>query len=254
MLALVTGASSGFGYAISQALIQQGYRVIGAARRLDKLQQMQAELGTAFFPLCLDVTASHQQLATALNTLPPEFSLSHVSVLVNNAGLALGLDAADTANLDEWQTMLDTNIKGLMNMSRLVLPHMVEKKTGIIINLGSIAGTYPYPGGNVYGATKAFVAQFSLNLRADLAGTGVRVTNIEPGLCGGTEFSVVRFHGNADKAQQLYQNTAPLLPEDIANTVAWIVSQPAHVNINRIELMPTSQSFNPLKVTPTASH
>ncbi|MEB3754451.1 SDR family NAD(P)-dependent oxidoreductase [Acinetobacter sp. MD2(2019)] len=252
MLALVTGASAGFGVAICKSLIQQGYRVIGAARRLDKLQQLQAELGADFFPLVLDVSADHHTLEACLKQLPADFGLDQIMVLVNNAGLALGLDAADQANLDDWNTMIDTNTKGLINMTRLVLPYMVKRQTGLIINLGSIAGTYPYPGGNVYGATKAFVAQFSLNLRADLAGTGVRVTNIEPGLCGGTEFSVVRFHGDAEKAEQLYQNTQPLVAEDIANTVAWVVSQPPHININRIEIMPTSQSFNPLKVTPIA--
>ncbi|MDB0196287.1 NAD(P)-dependent oxidoreductase, partial [Acinetobacter baumannii] len=162
--------------------------------------------------------------------LPNEFQIDQIDLLVNNAGLALGLEPADKADLDDWYTMIDTNVKGLVTVTRLILPSMVKKKSGLIINMGSIAGTYPYPGGNVYGATKAFVEQFSLNLRADLAGTGVRVTNIEPGLCGGTEFSLVRFKGDQEKANSLYDKKNPILPEDIANTVAWIASQPPHIN------------------------
>ncbi|MDH5435036.1 MAG: SDR family NAD(P)-dependent oxidoreductase, partial [Gammaproteobacteria bacterium] len=168
-------------------------------------------------------------------------------VLVNNAGLALGLDSADKANLDDWDVMIDTNIKGLIKMSRAIMPLMVENKNGHIINVGSIAGTYPYPGGNTYGATKAFVAQFSLNLRADLAGTGIRVTNIEPGLAE-TEFSIVRFHGDKQKADSIYQGLSPLQAEDIAESIFWSASLPKHVNINRIEIMPTCQSFAPLAI------
>ena len=145
--------------------------------------------------------------------------------------------------------MIDTNVTGLVNITRLVLPEMVARNHGHIINLSSIAGNYPYPGGNVYGGTKAFVTQFSLNLRADLAGTKVRVSNVEPGLCGGTEFSNVRFHGDDEKAAKVYENVQSVQPEDIANIVLWLNQQPEHVNINRIEVMPTAQSFNPLKVT-----
>ena len=249
MLALVTGASSGFGYSIAKELIRQNYKVIGAARRADKLEVIKNELGDNFCARHMDICDTSAQIADKLNRLPSEFAISQIDVLVNNAGLALGLEAAQHAKLDDWYTMVDTNIKGLMTVTSIILPYMVDKHSGLIINMGSIAGTYPYPGGNVYGATKAFVAQFSLNLRADLAGTGVRVCNIEPGLCGGTEFSEVRFKGDLEKVKTLYDNKNPILPEDIANTVAWVVSQPKHININRIELMPTSQSFSPLKVT-----
>ncbi len=193
------------------------------------------------------MTDTAENINKLFKELPNEFQIDQIDLLVNNAGLALGLEPADKADLDDWYTMIDTNVKGLVTVTRLILPSMVKKKSGLIINMGSIAGTYPYPGGNVYGATKAFVEQFSLNLRADLAGTGVRVTNIEPGLCGGTEFSLVRFKGDQEKANSLYDKKNPILPEDIANTVAWIASQPPHININRIEMMPTTQTFNPLK-------
>lgn len=150
------------------------------------------------------MTDTVENINKALVDLPAEFQISQIDLLVNNAGLALGLEPADKSDLDDWYTMVDTNIKGLITVTRLILPNMVKKKSGLIINMGSIAGTYPYPGGNVYGATKAFVEQFSLNLRADLSGTGIRVTNIEPGLCGGTEFSLVRFKGDQDKVNSLY--------------------------------------------------
>lgn len=248
MLALVTGASAGFGYSISKKLIELGYKVIGCGRRAEKLKELQQELGEKFYPLVFDMTDTVENINKALVDLPAEFQISQIDLLVNNAGLALGLEPADKSDLDDWYTMVDTNIKGLITVTRLILPNMVKKKSGLIINMGSIAGTYPYPGGNVYGATKAFVEQFSLNLRADLSGTGIRVTNIEPGLCGGTEFSLVRFKGDQEKVNSLYDKKNPILPEDIANTVAWVASQPSHININRIEMMPTSQSFNPLKV------
>ncbi|TNG92381.1 SDR family NAD(P)-dependent oxidoreductase, partial [Pasteurellaceae bacterium UScroc12] len=160
----------------------------------------------------------------------------------NNAGLALGIDAAQNSNLADWKQMIATNISGLVSITHAVLPGMVARNRGHIINLGSIAGDYPYPGGNVYGATKAFVKQFSLNLRADLVGTAVRVSNVEPGLCGGTEFSKVRFHGDDNKAAALYSNVDYLSAEDIAETIVWIAERPAHVNINRIEIMPVAQA------------
>ena len=171
-----------------------------------------------------------------------------VDLLINNAGLALGLSAAHQAELSDWQTMIDTNISGLTRMTRAILPQMVENKSGHIINLGSIAGSYAYPGANVYGASKAFVEQFSLNLRADLAGTGVRVTNIEPGLAQ-TEFSEVRFHGDKQKAASIYDEVKPLLAEDIAESIFWCANLPSHVNINRLEIMPTCQSFAPLNIS-----
>ena len=182
MLALVTGASAGFGYSISKKLIELGYKVIGCGRRAEKLEELKQELGEKFYPLVFDMTDTVENINKLFKELPNEFQIDQIDLLVNNAGLALGLEPADKAELDDWYTMIDTNVKGLVTVTRLILPSMVQKKSGLIINMGSIAGTYPYPGGNVYGATKAFVEQFSLNLRADLAGTGVRVTNIEPGL------------------------------------------------------------------------
>lgn len=245
MAILITGASAGFGKAMCEVFIKAGYNVIGAARRLEKLEKLQAELGENFFPLQMDMN-NLSEIDRALSRLPEAFQ--QIDLLVNNAGLALGLEPAHQANFDDWLTMINTNIVGLTYLTRKVLPQMVERQQGHIINLGSIAGTYPYPGGNVYGATKAFVEQFSLNLRADLAGTKVRVTNVEPGLCGGTEFSNVRFKGDDSKAASVYANVQPIEPIDIANTMLWIYQQPAHVNINRIEIMPVAQSFSALNV------
>ncbi|MBV7434808.1 SDR family NAD(P)-dependent oxidoreductase [Cardiobacteriaceae bacterium TAE3-ERU3] len=245
MLFLVTGASAGFGAAITRRLVSDGHRVIATARRLDKLQALADELGDGVLPWQLDV-CDYDAVAALPNTLPEAWR--NIDVLVNNAGLALGLEPAHKTELDEWMTMVDTNVKGLIALTRAILPSMVECKNGLIINIGSIAGTYPYPGGNVYGATKAFVHQFSLNLRADLSGTGVRVSNIEPGLVGGSEFSNVRFRGDDAKAAALYEGAHALQPEDIAETVAWIAALPTHMNVNAIEIMPTTQSFAPLTV------
>ncbi len=245
MAILITGASAGFGAATCRAFVKAGYKVIGAARRADKLADLANELGDAFLPLTMDVT-DKQSINTALASLSGDFA--QIDVLINNAGLALGLEPAHTVNYEDWETMIHTNILGLTYLTRQVLPQMVKRQSGHIMNLGSIAGTYPYPGGNVYGASKAFVKQFSLNLRADLAGTNVRVSNIEPGLCGGTEFSNVRFKGDDEKAAKLYENVAAIEPEDIANTLLWIYQQPKHVNINRIEIMPVAQSSGALSV------
>ncbi|MGY6090719.1 SDR family oxidoreductase [Avibacterium paragallinarum] len=245
MAILITGASAGFGKAMCEVFINAGYKVIGAARRLEKLTALQNELGENFYPLQMDMN-NLTQISTALSQLPEAFQ--EIDLLVNNAGLALGLEPAHQANFEDWLTMINTNIVGLTYLTRQILPQMVARKLGHIINLGSIAGTYPYPGGNVYGATKAFVEQFSLNLRADLAGTNVRVTNVEPGLCGGTEFSNVRFKGDDEKAASVYANVQPIQPIDIANAVLWIYQQPPHVNINRIEIMPVAQSFSALNV------
>jgi len=171
-----------------------------------------------------------------------------VDVLVNNAGLALGLEPAHRASLDDWDTMVDTNIKGLMYVTRAVLPGMVERGRGHVVNIGSVAAEWPYPGGNAYGASKAFVHQFSLNLRADLLGTPVRVTDLEPGLCSGTEFSQVRFHGDEARAAKVYDKTEPLTAEDVADAVHWVATRPAHVNVNTLSLMPVGQAFGPLAV------
>ncbi len=187
-----------------------------------------------------------QSVESAIAALPADWR--NVDVLVNNAGLALGLEPAYNTQLDDWETMIDTNNKGLVYMTRAVLPEMVKRNQGHVINIGSTAGNWPYAGGNVYGATKAFVRQFSLGLRADLFGTQVRVTNIEPGLVGGTEFSSVRFKGNEDKVSKTYDNTQPLTAEDVAEAVFWVATLPAHVNINTLEMMPVSQSFAGLSV------
>ena len=244
-IALITGATAGFGTSICRTLIQAGYFVIGTGRRSERLASLKTELGEKFLPLAFDIS---DRLATqeAITSLPTQWK--NIDLLVNNAGLALGLESADKANLDDWEQMIDTNIKGLVNITRFVLPQMVERNTGHIINLSSIAGTYPYPGGNVYGGTKAFVTQFSLNLRADLAGKNIRVTSVEPGLCGGTEFSNVRFKGDNERAGKLYENVRYVTPQDIANMILWLNQQPEHVNINRIEVMPTAQTFAPLNV------
>jgi len=245
VIALVTGASAGFGAAITRVLAGDGMKVVATARRADRLSALAAELGPAVLPVALDVTdaAAVGRLAGSL----PE-GWAEVDVLVNNAGLALGLEPAAEADLGDWEQMIQTNCAGLARVTRALLPGMVQRGRGQVVNIGSTAGSYPYPGGNVYGATKAFVHQFSLNLRADLAGTGVRVTCIEPGLAGGSEFSQVRFHGDEDKAAAVYAGTDPLTPEDVAEAVRWVLSRPAHVNINVMEMMPTAQSPGPLAV------
>jgi 3-hydroxy acid dehydrogenase / malonic semialdehyde reductase len=248
---LISGASSGFGAAAARRFAARGDRVIAAARRADRLQSLAGELGAdVLLPLTLDVR-DRSAVERVTTQLPADFA--EVDILVNNAGLALGLDPAQRADLDEWDQMIETNCTGLVHMTRALLPQMVARGTGHIVNLGSIAGTYPYPGGNVYGATKAFVHQFSLNLRADLHGTGVRVTCIEPGLVGGTEFSEVRFGGDRERAAAVYTGTQALTAEDIAAAIVWATDQPPHVNINTIELMPVSQSFAPFQVSRQAT-
>ncbi|MDR2991654.1 MAG: SDR family NAD(P)-dependent oxidoreductase [Burkholderiaceae bacterium] len=246
MIVFITGASAGFGAAIARRFVQEGHRVIAAGRRPERLDALKAELGGALLPYALDV-----QDAAAVAALPaalPE-GWRAVDVLVNNAGLALGLDPAQRASLADWDRMIGTNCTGLVHMTHALLPGMVQRNRGHVINIGSIAGTYPYPGGNVYGATKAFVRQFSLNLRADLTGTRVRVSNVEPGLCSGTEFSNVRFKGDDARAAQVYEGTQAITADDIAETVHWLATLPAHVNINALEIMPVCQSFSAASVT-----
>ena len=245
LTALVTGATSGFGHAIARRLVRDGHRVIAAGRRADRLDALQRDLGRCLLPLTLDVTE-----AAAVAALPgslPE-GWREVEVLVNNAGLALGLDPAQEADLDQLDRMIATNVTGLVHMTRALLPGMVARNRGHVVNLGSVASRYPYPGGHVYGGTKAFVKQFSLNLKADLVGSFVRITDVEPGLCGGTEFSTVRFSGDDARAAAIYKGTEPLTADDIAETVSWVVSLPRHVNINRIEMMPTCQAPGPLAI------
>lgn len=245
MIVLVTGATAGFGAAIARRFVGAGAKVIAAGRRQDRLAALAAELGPNLAPLALDVS-DRAAVAETLARLPAGFE--EVEVLVNNAGLALGLEPADSASLDDWETMIDTNVKGLTYVTHALLPGMVARGRGHVINMGSVAANYPYPGGNVYGATKAFVRQFSLNLRADLVGRGVRVTDIEPGLCGGTEFSQVRFHGDVAKAAAVYDGVQPLTAEDIAEAVFWSANLPAHMNVNTMELMPTCQAAGPFKI------
>lgn len=245
MIVFITGASSGFGAAMARKFAQHGHRVIATARRQDRLNALAAELGPALLPLAMDVT-SKTSIDGVLSALPADWQ--DVDVLVNNAGLALGIEPAHQSALDDWETMIETNCKGLVTMTRALLPAMVAKGKGLIINIGSTAGAYPYPGGNVYGATKAFVEQFTLNLRADLVGTGVRATDIAPGLCGGTEFSNVRLKGNNDAAAKVYEGTVPLTAADIAEAAYWIAMLPPHVNINYIEMMPTCQGFAPFNI------
>lgn len=238
---LVTGATAGFGAAIARRFVGEGHKVIATGRRAERLDALREELGDALHPLPLDVR-EFDEIVGAVKGLPAAFA--DVDVLVNNAGLALGLEPADKANVAEWQTMIDTNCSGLVYCTRALLPGMVERGRGHVINLGSVAGAYPYPGGNVYGATKAFVHQFSLNLRADLLGKNIRVTSVEPGAAE-TEFSLVRFKGDADKAATVYKGFQPLTPDDVADTVFYVANLPAHVNINRVEMMPTRQAFSP---------
>ena len=246
MIVLVTGATAGFGAAIARRFAQDGARIVAAGRRAERLEALRSELGEdKVLPVVLDVR-DRAAVTRAVEGLPAEWA--GIDVLVNNAGLALGLEPAQSASLDDWDAMVDTNVKGLMYVTRAVLPGMVARNSGHVVNIGSTAAEWPYPGGNVYGATKAFVRQFSLNLRADLWGTKVRVTDIEPGLVGGTEFSSVRFKGDDAKAAGVYQGTEALAPDDIADAVHWVATRPARVNVNTLQVMPVSQSFAPLRI------
>lgn len=234
---LITGATAGIGEAAARAFAQAGWRVIGTGRRADRLETLAAEIGAQMHSLAFDMR-DEAAIDEALASLPPEFQA--IDLLINNAGLALGTAPAQHADLAQWRQMIDTNISGLIAMTHKLLPRLVERK-GAIINLSSVAATYPYPGGNVYGGTKAFVQQFSLGLRSDLHGTGVRVTSIEPGMVE-TEFTLVRT-GSQAASDTLYGGADPMTGEDIAQTLLWVATLPPHLNINRLELMPVSQSF-----------
>ncbi|MDQ0419874.1 serine 3-dehydrogenase [Peteryoungia aggregata LMG 23059] len=242
---LVTGATSGFGKAIAQRFAREGYRLVLTGRRKDRLDTLVEELGGAerVTSLCFDIR-DEKATAAALATLAEPFS--KIDVLVNNAGLALGTGPAQDSDLDHWRTMIDTNVTGLVTITRLLLDQLIERR-GLIVNLASIASNWPYPGGNVYAGTKAFVRQFSLGLRSDLSAKGVRVTSIEPGLSE-SEFTLVRTGGDREAYDRLYAGANPLQPEDIAETVAWVASLPAHVNINSLEVMPVSQSWAPFQI------
>jgi 3-hydroxy acid dehydrogenase/malonic semialdehyde reductase len=245
MIVFITGASAGFGAEMARTFVGNGHQVVLAARRMDRLKALAAELGNNALAVEMDV-ADKKSIDEALSMLPQ--SWRQIDVLINNAGLALNTLPAHEVPLQDWETMIATNCLGLVTMTRAILPSMVERGSGLVINLGSVAGHYPYPGGNVYGATKAFVEQFTLNLRADLVGTGVRATNLAPGLCGGTEFSNVRMKGNDTAAAKVYEGTTPLTARDIAETAYWIATLPPHININSIEMMPTCQGFSPFNI------
>ncbi|WP_319541627.1 SDR family oxidoreductase [uncultured Pseudodesulfovibrio sp.] len=242
---LITGATAGFGKAMAERYASEGWNLILTGRRKEKLKELQQALAPTPVHIAAFDVSDKQACFDAVAQLPDSFKT--VDVLVNNAGLALGLDPAQSCDLNDWETMIDTNIKGLMYMTRALLPSMVEQDKGHIVNLGSVAGTYPYPGGNCYGGTKAFVNHFSKNLLADLLGTRIRVTNIEPGLCE-SEFSVVRFKGDKNAADKVYQGTQPIKPEDIAEIVYWTTTLPAHININSLEVMPVDQAFSPFAI------
>ncbi len=243
-VAFVTGATSGFGAACAERLAREGARLVLAGRRGERLAAMARKLGDRALPVVLDVR-DREAVFSAVDALPAEFA--SVDVLVNNAGLALGVEPAQRASLDQWETMIDTNCKGLVTCTRALLPGMVERHRGHVVNVGSISASYPYPGGNVYGGTKAFVHQFSLALRADLLGTGVRVTVVEPGMAE-TEFSLVRLQGDAARAKNVYRGVHPLSADDVADAIVWCVTRPPHVNVNVLEVMPVQQAFGPFAV------
>lgn len=246
-IALITGATSGFGAACARRFAAAGWTLVLCGRRQERLELLRAELAMTVpvHTFALDVR-DEAAVNAAIATLPAEFAA--VDLLVNNAGLALGLEPAQRCDMADWHTMIDTNIKGLLYCTRAILPGMIARDQGHIVNIGSVAGTYPYPGGNVYGASKAFVKQFSRNLRADLLGSRVRVSNLEPGMAE-SEFSQVRFKGDERQAAQVYAGTEPLRPEDIADIVFWVATRPAHVNINSVEVMPVCQAFAPFAVS-----
>ena len=238
----ITGATSGFGEACARRFAQAGWKLVITGRRTDRLEALAAELSstTEVLPLTLDVR-DRGAMQAAIDALPDGFA--KLRGLINNAGLALGIEPAQRCSLDDWETMVDTNVKGLMYATRMLLPRLIAHGAGAsIVNIGSVAGRWPYAGGNVYGGTKAFVRQFSLNLRCDLAGTGVRVSDLEPGLCE-SEFSLVRFGGDQARYDATYAGADPVQPQDIAETVFWLMNQPAHININTLEIMPVSQSW-----------
>jgi len=243
---LITGATSGFGLATAKLFAKHGYPLIITGRREQRLKDLCEQLSplTNVFFYSLDVRSS-DAVTAFYQAIPDEFK--EVAILVNNAGLALGAEPADKASLEDWHTMIDTNVTGLVNVTHGLLPILRKQATASIINLASVASNWAYPGSHVYGASKAFVAQFSRNLRSDFAGTGIRVTSLEPGLSE-SEFSLVRFKGDQEKYDQIYKNASALQPEDIANIILWIAEQPAHINVNSLEVMPTSQAWDNFKI------
>ncbi len=242
-IALITGATAGFGNSSVKEFIDNGWKVIATGRREERLLALKEQFGEALHTLNFDIQNS-TQINEAIDSLPSNFK--NIDLLINNAGLALGTAAAQECDLEQWNTMVDTNIRGLMSLTHKVLPTLIEQR-GAVINISSVAASYPYPGGNVYGGTKAFVVQFSLGLRSDLHGTGVRVTCVEPGMSE-TEFTLVRTKGDQSASDKLYEGANPMTGEDIAKTLYWIATLPPHMNINRVELMPVNQSFSPFQV------
>ncbi len=266
MLVFITGASVGFGRACALEFANRGDTLIVLARRESKLLSLQEEIATLTHTpigqrceiIACDVCDT-KQVESRLNEIlakrvnQKEWS-GGVDVLVNNAGLALGLSPADESDINDWERMIEVNILSLVRLTRAILPAMVAKRRGHIINIGSIAGSYAYPGSTVYGASKAFVKQFSLNLRSDLSSKHIRITDIEPGLAGGSEFSLVRFKGDKAQANSVYEGADALTPQDIAEAVCWVAHLPTRVNINRLEMMPTCQAPSALAVHKDSSH
>lgn len=241
----ITGATSGFGAAAARRYVAAGAKVIATGRRTERLEDLQAQLGAdKCHIITLDIR-DRAALDTALAAIPAAFA--NINVVLANAGLALGLQPAAEADISDWETMVATNINGMMYTVRALLPGMIARGGGHIVTIGSVAGDYPYPGGSVYGATKAFVKQFALNLRADVQGQNVRVTNIEPGLTE-TEFSLVRFKGDSEKADKAYANTTPMNADDIAESIFWVTALPRHFNVNRLQMMATTQAFGPFDI------
>ncbi|WP_300973195.1 SDR family NAD(P)-dependent oxidoreductase [Sphingomonas sp. LHG3406-1] len=234
---LITGATAGIGAASARAFAAAGWRVIGTGRRVERLQGLQEELGSAFLPLAVDM----QDLGALEDLARLDGEWGTVDCLINNAGLAPPMADLQDSEWDALKVVLDTNVTGLVALTRALLPKLIAAR-GSVINLSSVAGTYPYRGGAVYGATKAFVRQFSLMLRNDLAGTGVRVTSIEPGMAE-TEFTLVRNGGDQAASDALYAGLDPMTAEDLAETILWVASRPPHLNINALELMPTRQNW-----------
>jgi serine 3-dehydrogenase len=236
---LITGATAGIGQAAARRFASAGWKIIATGRRADRLEALVTELGAdVVCPVVFDIR-DEAAIDAALEALPEGFR--DIDVLINNAGLAMGVAVAQDGDLDQWRQMIDTNITGLITITRRLLPHLIARK-GAILNISSVAGTYPYKGGNVYGGTKAFVRQFSLGLRTDLHGTGVRVTSIEPGMTE-TEFTLVRTGGDQAASDTLYEGARPMTGQDIAETLFWVATLPPHLNVNALELMPVSQSF-----------
>ena len=247
MIVLITGATSGIGKSCAELFSKKGYKIILIGRRKKRLISISKKLKKLSLPLQLDVRDKKEVFKT-ISKLPKNFK--KISVIINNAGLAWGVEPAQDADLKKWEIMIDTNCKGLIYMTKAVLPDLIKRNNGHIINIGSVAGTYPYSGGNVYGGTKSFVKQFSLGLKSDLLGTKIRITNIEPGMTN-TEFSKIRYSGDKKKADKVYEKMSPLTGLDIAETIYWCVKRPKHVNINSVELMPLQQGFNFFAVSRT---